>query len=880
MSTTEYNGAYKGEVISLLKQAISGLKSCKSVSIDIPSDFEAAGTLRNALNVLKGIDIKGAVSEIKSASADFERAENELNRYLGSFLDLFQIGDKNESVKSTKKQLEETQRLLNRNLEKQQKATRKNKKTAWDKLLENNLKKSEKSTKIANQAIAKEQQRIQEKTRRVQASAQNTLVATGKGLTKMGENISDFIALRTEKMQENHLRTIYSSNIQYKEMYGEQYEKEIEQMREDTMSNVEKDYTEAIFNKMYEENTTLKEINEKAYSPFKTTGLAYKIGEQVAPAIVATGAMVVAPEAAPTIVPIIIGMNSGGRASEEYLHDKKMNSREGIEQAYKDGQITKEEYDSYKYIWNLSAEEFSIAMNDMENQEDRDRLLQTYFMSDKWTKEENRDEAITYGNAVGAWDAAQYALGMNLFKFNPSNSALLNSSMRVGVDTGLNASDTPYKAFVRSAIDKDTDFETEFKKLGGWGAVGTSAALGFAGSVLGELGTNLKASKEANQIYEMHRVDNIYDEIKSDLKKDIIGGKLSADDIDSEDFFINYAKSKGYSNKNIEDWVKDHYDKIGGYGIDQGIYNEHMWYENINGEKYHRNSQKVRKLFGKGEGKNLQVKYDDFYIKKINDIANKYGVDYTTAKQMLNIMDTPGGMCSFSSSAESIAYQYADVPEAFKKQFGFSLYRSEGGISDDLYFDYFINSNSYNADVSFDSQVIKKKYTDSGEEVLVGIDIDETYNDEVGVYSIKDGYKVFASLARENIKKDASYRTLERYLSEKNVSDNFELKNVYGTPYFLPTRGSVDDVIDAINNGASVNLSVNTYFKNNGEQLRLKLKNIDKSGFDGSCTNHAMNVLGVKKDKIIVSTWGNIYSIDLKELVEKAFFGFAAIKRK
>ena len=90
MSTTEYNGAYKGEVISLLKQAISGLKSCKSVSIDIPSDFEAAGTLRNALNVLKGIDIKGVVSEIKSASADFERAENELNNYLGRFLSLVQ----------------------------------------------------------------------------------------------------------------------------------------------------------------------------------------------------------------------------------------------------------------------------------------------------------------------------------------------------------------------------------------------------------------------------------------------------------------------------------------------------------------------------------------------------------------------------------------------------------------------------------------------------------------------------------------------------------------------------------------------------------------------------------------------------------------------
>ncbi len=168
-------------------------------------------------------------------------------------------------------------------------------------------------------------------------------------------------------------------------------------------------------------------------------------------------------------------------------------------------------------------------------------------MSDKWTKEENRDEAITYGNAVGAWDAAQYALGMNLFKFNSTNSALLNSSMRVGGDTGLNASDTPFKASVRSLIDQDTDFDTEFEKLGGWNAVGISAALGFAGSVLGELGTNLKAGKEANQIYKVQGVDA--DELdwylKDSLNADIISGKISLQDANAEDFLLNYSIDNG-----------------------------------------------------------------------------------------------------------------------------------------------------------------------------------------------------------------------------------------------------------------------------------------------------------------------------------------------
>jgi len=525
LGTTKYNGAYKGEVIASLKQAMSGLKSCKSVSIDIPSDFEAAGTLRNALDTLKGIDIKGAVSEIKSASADFERAESAVEASILDFSNLFgsYIGANtsskanNYSLKNTQKSgtMYELDHLTNKQKEK--------------------INQGVKEASKENGAF------------RTIASIVNGLVSIFKGGYKMGENIGDFIALRTERLQENHLRTIYTSNAEYEKAYREQYEKNIEKMRKKTMSYVAKDHTEATFNKLYEENDTLKEIDEKAYSPFKTTGVAYKIGEQVAPAIVATGAMVVAPEAAPTIVPIIIEMNSGGRASEEYLHDKKMNSREGIEQAYKDGEITKEEYDSYKYIWNLSADEFRIAMNDMENQEDRDRLFQTYFMSDKWTKEENRDEAITYGNAVGAWDAAQYALGMNLFKFNSTNSALLNSSMRVGGDTGLNASDTPFKASVRSLIDQDTDFDTEFEKLGGWNAVGISAALGFAGSVLGELGTNLKAGKEANQIYKVQGVDA--DELdwylKDSLNADIISGKISLQDANAEDFLLNYSIDNG-----------------------------------------------------------------------------------------------------------------------------------------------------------------------------------------------------------------------------------------------------------------------------------------------------------------------------------------------
>lgn len=555
----QYNGNLKNSVISKFNSAIKQISSCKSVHIDIPSDFEGSGSINSALTKIKAANLDAIKGEFESVAAEAEAIERKANQnalgfeFASNSFSFFSQGtkkdnhdvyhqvkeekDKNKDTESptdfiiawgnsfwdnTKKtganvvkyakdtvntlinfnwtdvneraKLDEkSSELLNKNLKNSKDKTQK---TAWDKMLENNIKRTFIYNLIANSALKREQQRIKEEEERTQASAQNELIAIAKGIHKMGENITDFIALRTEKLQEEHLRTIYSSNAEYEKNNKVKYENEIAKMRNKTMSFVAKDYTEVAFNKLYESNKGLQEIDDKAYNPFKRTGAVYKAGEQVGPVIAAITVSTVAPQAASIIIPTIIGMNSGGRASEEYLIQKKQTQN-------------------------------------------------------NWTTKENLDNAIKYGNAIGLWDATQYALGMNLFKFNPTDSGFLNALLRVEADTLFNAMDTPYKAMVYSLLDKETDFDTAFEAFGGVGAVATSAVLGFAGSVFGEVMQYQSVNNILNKIYELQNVkpNEIDDVIKVNLRNDLIKGSINIEDIKlDENFLINYTEKKNISN--------------------------------------------------------------------------------------------------------------------------------------------------------------------------------------------------------------------------------------------------------------------------------------------------------------------------------------------
>ena len=727
----QYNGDLKNRVISKFNNATKQINSCKSVQINIPSDFEGRGIINSALTKIKAANVDAIKGEFERIAVEVEAADAKANQnafgmeFLNGLSSFFYQKDKkdnhdvyhqvkadkdknkdsdfliNSMIKWGKDRINEIYKtganvadrtinytnkvinkvedklyrtasnvrdytvntfntllnfnwtdvnekakldnksyeLLKHNLEKNNSKNEKKQETAWDKLLQGNIEKSANYTKEANQALLKEQQRIKEETERVQASAQNELIAMLKGVYKMGEDVTDFFALRAEKLQEEHLRTIYSSNEEYKKMNKEQYEKDIEKMRNKTMTHVEKDYTEEAFNKLYETNKGLKEIDDKAYNPFKRTGVVYKAGEQVAPAIAATTVSIVAPQAASIIVPAIIGMNSAGKASEEYLKNRKYSSKEGIEQAYKDGEIDKQTYESYKQIWNLSDSDIKRITNDKNlTQEQKETILKIHNMKDEWVSEENRDNAIIYGNTIGAWDAIQYAIGMNLYKLNPTGSIIGNSTIRVGIDTGLNASDTPFKASVYSFLNDDVDFDTAFDEFGGMDAVVTSAVLGFGGSVFGEFLDFVKTKNNGVEPIDIQKAPKIneVEEIKQEATFDenMIGGETSILDI-----FTRKTKPKPMANDNTK--INTNYSvnqkqiqEIIDNNANDAIFANMYYYTTPNGQRIIPNSYAYKNSLE--QGIQLQKTYTQSYINYRQQLMEFYKLDQQSATNLLD----------------------------------------------------------------------------------------------------------------------------------------------------------------------------------------------------------------------------------------------------
>ena len=490
----QFNENLKNSVIAKFNSAIKQINNCKVVYIDIPADFEGAGDIHSALEKIKSANLEFIKSEFERAVNDAENAdkktmENVLGfEFASNGFDFLNNGTKKDNHDIYHQMKDDKKSGLNKNYN-YNLSSQLSSGTMYNL---NHLTKEQKE-KI-NKGI--EEETTRKNAFRLRSSMVNELVSVGKGLYKMGENITDFFALRAETLQEEHLRTIYTSNAQYAKEHGEEYEKKIEKMQAKTLSYVEKDHTETVFNKLYKENAILKEINERAYNPFKTTGVAYKVGEQTAPVISAITVSTVAPHAASVIIPTIIGINSGGRSSEEYLRQKKQTQN-------------------------------------------------------NWKTKENLDNAIKYGNAVGLWDAAQYAVGMNLFKFNPTGYEVVDAMARVNIDTYFNATDTPYKAMVYSLLDKETDFSTAFESMGGVDAVMGSVVLGLGGSVFGEVVQYKRINKELNKICELQNVkpNEIDYVIRGNLKNDLIKGNINIEDVKlDKDFLINYTEQKNISN--------------------------------------------------------------------------------------------------------------------------------------------------------------------------------------------------------------------------------------------------------------------------------------------------------------------------------------------
>ena len=184
------------------------------------------------------------------------------------------------------------------------------------------------------------------------------------------------------------------------------------------------------------------------------------------------------------------------------------------------------------------------------------------------------------------------------------------------------------------------------------------------------------SKKQMNKIY---RVRNLYKQENTKVKK------LNA-------ILYGLGLPPTIDRLSRVDWAIKYTSNGDQYGIDQQIYKRHMWYETPNGNKIFRNSKAYKEAVDKGI--KLTPKHDSFIKERIKGICERYpGMTKKEALAILECIDTGGGMCSISASAEAIAYQYADNPAEFEKQFGIPLYDENHNLNDEIYIELYIYSN-------------------------------------------------------------------------------------------------------------------------------------------------------------------------------------------
>lgn len=175
----------------------------------------------------------------------------------------------------------------------------------------------------------------------------------------------------------------------------------------------------------------------------------------------------------------------------------------GIQEMYEKGEISEDQINTFIAIRNLTDEEWlQIKKDYLEgniSKEEFEQIKQIREMPEDWTTLENGVKGIVYGGGTGVWEGVQWYLGGKLAGWTFKGSKLATSAVRVGVDTGFNALDTPYRSLL-STISTETTFEEAWASQGGWKSVLTSVGVGLIGSMFGEGFDEIKYRKKEGDI--------------------------------------------------------------------------------------------------------------------------------------------------------------------------------------------------------------------------------------------------------------------------------------------------------------------------------------------------------------------------------------------
>lgn len=434
------------------------------------------------------------------------------------------------------------------------------------------------------------------------ASVSNVVLGAVKGLGQLAEFLGDF-ALIVETGVEStktgladvvtYIGSVITGNT-------DEWESMTAKMWKQTMAFVAEDHVGNAFKDFYENTSVGKWLDEHAIDACKSDGIATNISSglgYVAGVIVLTVATLGAGTAltagasglsfAATSAGIAAAAGTG-KYTQEAWGAARDSSWEGIQKLYQEGEITKDEFDTFVTIRNLTDEQWKEIKKDYQagkiSKEEFGQIEQIREMPEDWKTFENGVKGLLYGAANGAWEGVQWYVGGKLGNWTlKGGSKLGTSAIRVGADTAFNGFDTPFRTAI-TAITNGKTWDEAWKEQGGWQSVLTNIGVGLIGSAGGEV-FDYKMSGKTNGNMKFNNAN-----IDSETIKNVIdpehGFKLNIDDMG--DFYKANIKNGFFSSEQIENMLKQ--------------VNEKGYIDEITGQKL----------------KNLFNGNSDIYIKTVN----------------------------------------------------------------------------------------------------------------------------------------------------------------------------------------------------------------------------------------------------------------------
>ena len=341
----------------------------------------------------------------------------------------------------------------------------------------------------------------------------NTVISLLKGVGEFGESLLDLSLIVSTAA--NTTKTLAIDGVKYLVGKGDGLSV-TKSMWKKTMSFVAENHVESAYKKFYKDTSIGKFLDEHALEPFKSdgivseiaSGVGYMTGIAVVSALTfgaggaAIGGVTAAGSAAGSAAGTagIAGMSAMGKYTAEFWEKARDESWEGIEEKYKRGKIKRSEYYELKDIREMSDDDWRQVLRkyiDGDISEEKyNKMKSIREMPEDWRSVSAAAKGITYGGLNGLWEGVQWFAGAKLEGFALAGaSKLTNSVIRVGIDTGFNAIDTPFRTIV-DAVTSDKSLKKSWEEQGGWGSVISSVGVGLIGSVGGEIKNNMDIDKK------------------------------------------------------------------------------------------------------------------------------------------------------------------------------------------------------------------------------------------------------------------------------------------------------------------------------------------------------------------------------------------------